>query len=565
MIESSFPQTGIGAILKTFRMKVSPRQRDYRWREHHVKTLFEDLAKAMDSDDQEYFLGTIVSIPDEDGVLDIIDGQHRLATTSILLSRIRAFLLPTEPGIAKSLESFLSEYDRHQRSDVNKLKLNLTDNDFFGKWLLSPDLPPVLPDSASLSHKRLRAAFVTAANHVKAIVATVNEKGYGDKLNKWIDLIEKKATIILFRVPSRGNAYKMFETLNDRGLRTTQADLVKNYLFGRAGDREAEAMHSWAKMVGALSSLQSEDADVDDDKDDITVIFLRCALMCIGGFLRKNAVYERVQNEAKGPQTVISHLAQLESLARTYERTFYQDHEFWKPYPDSMRYAIQMINEFDIKPFRPALVAIADKFDVKEATKSFQFFVSLGVRMLIAASTRSGSVEETMAKVAATIYKGEIKTTAKLKEALADITPSDGEFSTAFETATLSKGPLARYYLRSMERVVQQTHYPWFVPVEDKDLMTLEHVLPEHSDGNWPQFSEEEHAAYWRRIGNLCLLPKSLNCDLRSAKEKEKFAVYKDVPYELTRQISEVKHWTKETIAERQKGLSKLALKAWPL
>jgi hypothetical protein len=563
MIESTFPQTGIGAVLKTFRMKVSPRQRDYRWREHHVKTLFEDLAKAMDSDDQEYFLGTIVSIPDEDGVLDIIDGQQRLATTSILLSRIRAFLLPTEPGIAKSLESFLSEFDRHQRTEANKLRLNLTDNDFFGKWLLSPELPPLLPDSAPLSHKRLRAAFVTAADHVKAIVAAVNEKGYGNKLNKWIDLIEKKATIILFRVPSRGNAYKMFETLNDRGLRTTQADLVKNYLFGRAGDREQEAMHSWAKMVGALSSLQSDDAD--DDKDDITVIFLRCALMCIGGFLRRNAVYERVQSEAKGPQTVISHLGQLESLARTYEHTFFRDHEFWKPYPDSMRYAIQTINEFDIRPFRPALVAIAAKFNEKEAAKAFQFFVSLGVRLLIAASTRSGSVEETMAKAAAAIYKGEIKTTAKLKEALAMIAPSDGEFGAAFETATLSKGTLARYYLRSLERVVQKTQYPWFMPTEDKDLMTLEHVLPEHADGNWPQFSEEEHAAYWRRIGNLCLLPKNLNCDLRSMGEKKKFAVYKDVPYELTHQISEVPHWTKETIAERQRGLSKLALRAWPL
>src|ERR1035438_6975951 len=142
MIDSPFPQTGIGSILKTFRLKVSPRQRDYRWREHHVKTLFEDLGKALGSDDQEYFLGTIVTIPDADGVLDIIDGQQRLATLSILLSRIRAFLLPTEAGIAKSIESFLSEYDRPQRSDVNKLRINLTDNDFFGRWLLTPDVPP---------------------------------------------------------------------------------------------------------------------------------------------------------------------------------------------------------------------------------------------------------------------------------------------------------------------------------------------------------------------------------------------------------------------------------------
>jgi hypothetical protein len=520
----------------------------------------------MDSDDQEYFLGTIVSIPDKDGVLDIIDGQQRLATTSILLSRIRAFLLTTESGIAKSLEAFLSDFDRHQRADVNKLKLNLTDNDYFGKWLLCPELPPPLPESAPLSHKRLRTAFVTAADYVKRIVAAGNEKDYGDKLNKWIDLIEKKATVILFRVPSRGNAYKMFETLNDRGLRTTQADLVKNYLFGRAGEkREQEAMHSWAQMVGALSSLQAEDSDADDEKDDITVIFLRCALMCIGGHLTRSAVYERVQSEARGPQSVISHLAELESLARVYERTFYQDHEFWTPYPDSMKYAIQTLNDFNIKPFRPALVAVAAKFEPKEATKVFQFFVSLGVRMLIAASTRSGSVEETMAKVAKAVYKDEIKIAAKLKETIGDLAPKDGEFRTAFETATLSKGPLARYYLRSLEMVVQKTQHPWFVPNKDKESMTLEHVLPEDPEGNWPQFSEEEHAAFWRRIGNLCLLPKVPNNDLRSANEKTKFAVYKNAPYELTKQISETGHWTKETICKRQRELAKLAIKAWPL
>ena len=224
---------------------------------------------------------------------------------------------------------------------------------------------------------------------------------------------------------------------------------------------------------------------------------------------------------------------------------------------------IQTINDFNIKPFRPTLVAIAAKFEPKEATKAFQFFVSLGVRMLIAASTRSGSVdEETMAKVAAAVFKRDIKTIAKLKEALTDITPTDGEFSASFETATLSKGTLARYYLRSLEKVVQKTQYPWFVPSEDKELITLEHVLPENPNGNWPQFSEEEHAAYWRRIGNLCLLPKSPNCDLRSSSEREKFEVYKNAPYELTRQISDVAHWTKESICERQRELAKLSLKS---
>src|SRR5260370_547638 len=384
----------------------------------------------MDSDDQEYFLGAIVTIPGPDGVLDIIDGQQRLATMSIVLSRIRAFLLSTEPGIAKSIESFLSEYDRHQRTDVNKLKLNLTSSDFLESWSSSSTLPPPLAESDPLSHRRLRAAFVASAEYVKQIVSTVNSKGYGDRLNRWIDFIEKKATIILFRVPSRGNAYKMFETLNDRGLRTTQADLVKNYLFGRAGDREEEAMHSWGQMTGALSSLQGDDVDIDDDKED--------------------------------------------------------------------RWDLEVL-------------------------------VFLGVRMLIAASTRTGSVEETMGKAANAVLKEEIKTNAKLKEALADITPSNPQFSAAFETATLSKGPLARYYLRSLEQVVQRATYPWFVLNQDREAMTLEHVLQEEPAGNWAQITAEEHAARCRRLGNLCLLPKGENNDLRSARDKTKFVTYRDV------------------------------------
>src|SRR5260370_38707729 len=107
MIDSTFPQTGIGSILKTYRLKVSPRQRDYRWREHHVKTLLEDVAMVMDSDDQEYFVGTIVTIPGPDGVLGIIDGQQRLATMIIELCRIRAFLLSTDPRIANIIEYFI--------------------------------------------------------------------------------------------------------------------------------------------------------------------------------------------------------------------------------------------------------------------------------------------------------------------------------------------------------------------------------------------------------------------------------------------------------------------------
>ena len=77
----------------------------------------------------------------------------------------------------------------------------------------------------------------------------------------------------------------MFETLNDRGLRTSQADLIKNYLFGRSGDRIQEVQTRWSYMRGTLESLEDE---------NITVDFLRHALIANRGYTRESQVYDAV-------------------------------------------------------------------------------------------------------------------------------------------------------------------------------------------------------------------------------------------------------------------------------
>lgn len=560
-------QIGISSILKTYRLKVPPHQREYRWTEKHVEKLFEDLQQALGSDQTQYFLGTIVTIPDAEGVLEIVDGQQRLATITILLSAFRRFLDPIESELAKSLVPFLTEYDRPQRANVPKLRLNLVDNDFFGKLLNSVPPYPELPSTAALSHKRIRNAFISADEYVKKIVAPSSKKDYGDTLNRWIDLIETDAEVILFRVPSGVNAYKMFETLNDRGLRTTQADLVKNYLFSKAGDdRYPEAQASWLLMTGALSSLQGDiDEEEDDENRDLTVIFLRTALMCMRGHLTRGEVFEVVQGIGKGPQTVITFLKELEALACVYEATFNRDHERWKDCPDIMKQAIQTINDFDIKSFRPALLAIAAKFSTDEATTSFIWFVSLGVRLLMTTGTRSGQVEKNFCDVAQNVYNGKFTTLAEIKKYLEKYLPTNAQFQQSFQIATETKGTFARYYLRAMEKVIQKEKQPWWIPNEDKESMTLEHVLPLNPEENWPQFTKDEVRTYAKRIGNLCLLPKKLNKDVKNSDQKTKYAVYKDAPYALTSQIAETDVWNIAAICKRQGGLAQLAVKAWPM
>ncbi|MGO8914709.1 MAG: DUF262 domain-containing protein [Stellaceae bacterium] len=553
--EIGFAQLGLASALKQNQLVVPPNQRDYSWTIKEVRTLFQDFARAIaDSANASYFLGTIVTIPRSGSTLEVVDGQQRLATIAIMLSAIRDYLSARERMIAESIDSeFLSVIDRISRARVPRLRLNLDDNEYFRARLtgIQPSPAPTKP-----SHRLIDGAFTEAQEQVRRVVAGFDEKDHGDILNRWISFMESRALAVLLRVPNDADAYRMFETLNDRGLRTSQSDLVKNYLFGRAGDRLGEVQQKWTFMRGALETIE---------EDDITITFLRHALTVIHGFVRETQVYDTVQNIAKAPQPVVTFANQLEALAHSYVAIHNAEHEKWNKYSDATRKAIDVLNLFDIKPMRPLMLAIAQKLPEKETEKAFQFCVSLGVRLMIAGSTRTGTVEEGLAGAAHEIFASNLATATALKADLKSLTPTDGPFVAAFETATVSNRKLARYYLRSLEMSAKNESEPWHIPNDDRSTINLEHVLPEKPEGNWPQFTEELGKLYYKRIGNLVLMRASDNSDLKSAGFAVKKPVYAKSPYVLTKQVADAADWTAADITERQKTLASFAVKAWPI
>jgi len=551
-----FQQIGIAGVLKQYRLAVPPNQREYSWTEQEVTTLLQDFARAISDGEGEYFLGTIVTIPRSPDLLEVVDGQQRLATVAILLCEIRNYLGGKESLISEDIDrGFLTNIVREKRERVTKLQLNLDDNEFFRRMITAKS-DSDRPAPTKQSHQLISDAFEKARTQIQRVVSGFDPKDHGDVLNQWITFVEHGAQVILLKVPTDVNAYKMFETLNDRGLKTSQADLVKNYLFGQSGTRLAEAQQKWALMRGTLESL---------DEDDVTVTFLRHALMAMKGFLREGDVYESVQATAKGPQTSVQFMTTLENLSGSYVSIFNPEHEKWNGYPDLIRRAIQTLKLLNIRPFRPLMLAVAAKLKPKEADEAFRLLISWGVRLLIASSTRSGSVEIPIAMAANRVFTGDIVQTSSLKKELSSIIPVDEQFRQAWEVATVSKGSLARYYLRSLEMAAKNEPNPWFVPNDDKEAINLEHVLPEKPGTNWSQFDDEAARANTKKLGNLALMLAKSNSDLKSASFNVKKAAYKTSPYQLTRQISSSPNWTPAQIVKRQKGLAELALKAWPL
>ena len=348
----------------------------------------------------------------------------------------------------------------------------------------------------------------------------------------------------------------MFETLNDRGIRTSQADLVKNFLFGKSGTRFNEVQTKWSYVRSALESI---------DDEGVTVTFLRHALTVIRGFVREADVYDRVQELVRSEFDAVAFATQLDDLAHAYIALDNPEHEHWNSYAESVRRSLQVLQILNIRPMRPLILAVATKMTKKEAVKTFPYLLSLGVRLLIASTTRSASVELPLADAAHEVFTGRTKDFVNLKNFLDHIAPSDNAFHEAMRTARVSNSKLARYYLRAMEIAANTQPTPWFVPIQDSSVINLEHVLPKKPDSNWPQFSAEEASAYVNRLGNQVLLDAKSNSSFGSASFGSKKPSYTASPYALTHSISQVGDWTPSAINDRQRDLADLAIKTWPL
>lgn len=556
----SFDLLGIGGILKKNQLAMPPHQREFSWDSERVTQLIEDLTEAKETS-KDHFLGTIVAIKDnERGVLRIVDGQQRLTTTTIFLSAIRNYLQndPSATLTVEAIESeFLTTINRRAQERIPRLSLNVDDNEFFKKLIASKGKLATLSPSRE-SHDLLIEAASTCEDWVSRVAATHAKSDVKNRLNDWLEYLEFNATAVLLSVSDGSRAYKMFETLNDRGLRTSQADLVKSYLFGEVGDsRLVEAQTKWSSMRETLQEL---------DDEDRTINFLWHSVLATRKFIKADDLYDTISDTIRGGSNAAAYLDELEGLARTYVATHHHTAERWHDLGPKARKALETINFFNPKPMRPLLLGIAAKMPDKQIEGCLSFLVSMAVRSVIAGSTRSGTIQDTYASAALGVYTEKINTLAALKAALSGITISDNDFRDSFLTAKSSKAALGRYYLHSLESAYAKEDEPWFVQNDDPSQITLEHILPQKIKGldKWLHISEEEHRRSVKRLGNLCLLQKTPNSkkpnDFQSGK-----GIYRASPYKWTNMLANGDQWGVGEIEARQQAMAELAVKTWAI
>jgi uncharacterized protein with ParB-like and HNH nuclease domain len=548
---------GVGHYLNVTKLQVPKYQRNYAWEETHVNDLFQDISTAIYNDEKEYFIGSIVVKTNKNQREELVDGQQRLVTVTILLVAIRNYFLSINENRKawKITNDFLISEDFKTDDDVPHLTLNETDDEFFYEYILKENAKKYTTSkSTKSSHRRLYAAFLIAQKKVQELVGTSDAlKALAD----WIEYLKKSVRVILVEVPDYSNAFTIFETLNDRGLDLAISDLLKNFIFHKSSNLIEKAQANWISMTSVLESAVDE---------SIIVPYIRYLWSSLKGNVREKELYEKIKSALKSKSAALEFSNQLSENAPLYLAILHSDHIFWSEYGTATRNNIRTINQLGMVQVRPMLLSLIVKFNKKETSKAIDSIVNIIVRLLISGTLSSGVFETNFSNAAMKIRNDEIKNTGELLKFLRNLIPDDVKFKEEFSKANVSKAVLSKYYLTTLENYRrQQLKKTELIPNSDELEVNIEHVLPKSISSGWSNFTPEEHKFYANRLGNQTLLSSDVNSRIGNKDFISKKAIYGDSEFLTTKELAVIKKWSIEEINNRQIKLAELAIKCWKI
>lgn len=225
-------------------------QRRYSWQAKHIKELFDDI-NLLESG-ETHLLGSIVCLVSTFKVgineLELVDGQQRTTTIMLFLNAIEERLLALgKEEDAKKIGNYLYCKDYTEKR-MNKLRLGDLDAKDFSYIMDNKNLEDVV-------NKRLIDAH-------ELIMKLVNELSI-EKLNMFKYKFINQANIIRLDVAESKDAFKLFETINNRGLTLSPSDIIKNFLLGNASLIDEATLESvkedWTKLVKSLDGINMDD------------------------------------------------------------------------------------------------------------------------------------------------------------------------------------------------------------------------------------------------------------------------------------------------------------------
>lgn len=559
-------------------------QREYVWETQQVEQLLLDIHDAFPDDGQmmsEYFIGSLVVCPGDEGLLDLIDGQQRMTTAYVFLCAVRDYieelgadpLQPLDQQIAAiQMDDYGNQVSRYRVSLQYEDSRNVLERIADG----AEDISEMAQDTRSVEN-------ILNAYHVIRAFLKREFEGNVAEIRRFYAYFINRVKLVRIKTQSVAHALKVFETINDRGVGLDSMDLLKNLMFMQAERAGFENLkEKWKTLVDVLHRAKEK-----------PLRFLRYYVFATYNVtrLRQDEIYqwfadnEELCGYGSDPLNFVD---KLNAAARAY--TNFVDGKNIDRSPN--RYLINLSYLSGAARQQLILLLAGRHLSVTLFTELARHIENLFFAYIIAREPTK-EFERAFARWAPELRTVEDR--AELNAFVQDhFVPAKQELATRFELAFVELNEEAiqkyrmRYILGKMTQYVNEDAYgqtPLDLGqyVKRKDV---EHILPQNpSSSIKANFDKPDRIQeYTQRLGNMTMLEHSINRSIGNKPFSEKKKAYANSQFLLTKSIAEeikigkntkidravsqlttFDKWSSESIERRQEMLTDLAKRVWDM
>ncbi|ESP86862.1 hypothetical protein K933_17302 [Candidatus Halobonum tyrrellensis G22] len=543
-------------------------QRPYSWKKEQWIDFWTDLNSIGEND--THFLGSIVLIKNETGFsrlnkLEVVDGQQRLTTISLLLCAMRSRY--KETGDANGIGELIDTEYLYERDDRNEKHSKLSLSQYDGQ-----DYENILEgrENAIDNDSRLLAGL----------------EFFEDKLSdcgtKELDELRRKLsnqmTIVVVQCNDAGSAFRLFETLNNRGMELSAVDLMKNALLQTAtekygGSTSSEYINIREQWEYLLENVVHE---LNHPNRFFRHFIMSRAKPDVPSNVSSRKLYDtfssiiRSDLEKEGIE-IYEYIDEMVDVSDVYMGIINSSIDIYGgKQSKKVNSRIRNLNDIQSSHSRTLILRSIEEFDDStELLDVLKLLESFMTRWRVGDLTTGASLDRIFSDLCSTAFE-EAEPVEKIRDRLKDEAPTDDEFRAKFSSSAFKQNSMTRYILDTIEREHYSTGGG---KTYDRASVDIEHIAPQSALSadkyeTWKSvlnISKAEYENQYRnRIGNLTLLEESLNEKASANPFQQKRDQYKLSDFQMTANVrSNYTKWNTDTIETRSEELADIAVDIW--
>lgn len=553
-----------------FEYHIPSYQRPYAWEKEQAETLFDDLLDFYTNQpkDDNYFLGSIVLIKEDDEnkpYSDVIDGQQRLTSLTILLSVIASVI--NDVKLRTKVEKYLYE-DGDELIGLApqpRLFLRPKEKDFFRYYiqeirieeLLAQKLDSPLFDTEAKKHVRINCEVFK--DRLERFFQPES-----DEFKKFVGFILTRCYLISVMTPSQTSAFRVFSVMNSRGLDLLPIDIFKADIIGEIPPGQQNAYtQKWEDMENDLTRQGFNELFVH-----IRMIYAKEKLReeLVSNF--KKTVKSKIVKSEDFIDRVLTPYCKAYNTIRKKDYTATSDTLKRKEINDTLGWLNKGFN-YDWIP-----ATLRFMIDYSDDSDYLLWFLKKMERLVVCLMVTGQDVNKRISRYCQILNEMEERKDHSIVSPLHSVELTDEEKK---EFADVLEGDIYHMTSRYRNYIIQRLDS--FVSdgaaTYDEKVFTIEHVLPQTVDdqSEWAQLWPDKNTRdiWLHRIANLVPLARRINSAAQNYDFNEKKDKYfrnsrtGTTSYNLTTQVLSVPVWSKDVVEQRQDDLLHVFKDKWEL